>query len=130
MADPASSAPRVLVVDDDAEIRESMRELLEEEGYVTLGAANGEQALALMRADEPPQLVFLDLMMPIVDGWEVLRVRRGDDRLTAIPVVVVTAGVGGPDIDELGASLVLRKPLGLDQLIAAAARFTQRTPSA
>ena len=75
-----SKTVRVLVVDDDPSIRRMIMAALRREGYSFSEAANGKEALETMRRD-PPDIVILDLMMPIVSGWEVLRERSGDAEL-------------------------------------------------
>ena len=80
----------VLVVDDDPNIRHLIIAALKREGYRFVEAANGREALDAMRRD-PPAAVVLDLMMPIVSGWDVLRERAGDPDLVKIPVIVVSA---------------------------------------
>lgn len=86
-----SEAVRVLVVDDDAAIRRMIIAALRREGdYVLLEAANGREALDLMRG-QSPQVVVLDLMMPVMSGWDVLRERQGDASLRAIPVILISA---------------------------------------
>ena len=82
---------RVLVVDDDAAIRRMIIAALKREGeYVLLEAANGREALDAMRG-QSPQVVVLDLMMPVMSGWDVLRERQGDAMLRAIPVILISA---------------------------------------
>src|SRR4051794_433510 len=83
-------AHTVLVVDDDQDIRESLRLLLSEEGFDVHTAANGAEAVEQMEA-ETPCFVILDLMMPVMDGWEVAGRMHDDERLAEIPVCVVTA---------------------------------------
>jgi len=85
-----SNAVRVLVVDDDPSIRRMIMAALRRDGYSFSEAANGKEALEAMRGD-PPDIVILDLMMPIVSGWDVLRERSGDPDLISIPVIVVSA---------------------------------------
>jgi CheY-like chemotaxis protein len=82
----------VLVVDDDPSIRKMVIAALKRDavGYTFAEAANGRDALEVMR-DQGPDVVVLDLMMPIVSGWDVLRERAGDDDLKKIPVIVVSA---------------------------------------
>jgi DNA-binding response OmpR family regulator len=86
----------ILVVDDEAEIRELCRVNLEFEGYSVLEAADGFEAIDTVR-DEHPDLVFLDLMMPRMDGWEVLRRLKEGDDTSAIPVVLLTAKTSEAD---------------------------------
>ena len=89
-------AGRVLVVDDEREIRELCRVNLEFEGFEVLEAANGEEALRIVRSKQP-DLVFLDLMMPGMDGWDVLHVMKEDDATAHIPVILLTAKTGEAD---------------------------------
>jgi CheY-like chemotaxis protein len=103
----------VLVVDDDADIRESLQLLLEDEGYRVRTAADGKQAVAMM-ADDPPCFVILDLMMPVMDGWEVAGRMHEDARLDAIPVCVVTAT---PEWAPSDTVCVLRKPIDVHTLL-------------
>lgn len=87
---------RVLVVDDEAEIRELCRVNLEFEGFTVTEAGDGQEALDAVRRD-PPDLVFLDLMMPGTDGWQVLEAIKSDDATAHIPVIVLTAKSGEDD---------------------------------
>jgi two-component system alkaline phosphatase synthesis response regulator PhoP len=84
---------RVLVVDDEDDIRELCRVNLEFEGYEVIDASDGEAALEMAR-DESPDVIFLDLMMPKMDGWDVLRRLKEDDVTAAIPVILLTAKSG------------------------------------
>ncbi len=85
------STPEVLVVDDDADIRESLTLALELEGYEVAAARNGREAWDLLTAGEIPALVLLDLAMPVLDGGALLARIRADVRLRALPVVILTA---------------------------------------
>jgi len=110
---------RVLVVDDDASIRELLSTVLEDDGYEVVPAANGEDALAVC-ARWRPDVIVLDLMMPVMDGWTFAkRLRERDD----IPIVVLSAA---NDLDRhaksVGAREVIGKPFDLDQLIPKVAR--------
>jgi two-component system alkaline phosphatase synthesis response regulator PhoP len=87
------STGRVLVVDDEDDIRELCRVNLEFEGYEVIDAADGEAALQLARR-ERPDIIFLDLMMPKMDGWDVLRHLKEDDTTADIPVILLTAKTG------------------------------------
>src|SRR3954468_18014777 len=89
-------AGRVLVVDDEREIRELCRVNLEFEGFEVLEAANGEEALRVVQSKHP-DLVFLDLMMPGIDGWDVLHAMKEDDATADIPVILLTAKTGEAD---------------------------------
>jgi CheY-like chemotaxis protein len=113
----------VLVVDDDRDIRETMRELLEGEGWTVSVAKNGVEALERMRADRPG-LVLLDLFMPVMDGAEVCVQRNADPELSKIPVVVISAAPGlDQRLQELSITGHLEKPLRIDDLFATVARY-------
>jgi DNA-binding response OmpR family regulator len=103
--------PSLLIVDDDADIRLLLRLELSAEGHRIAEAANGRQALEAIAAD-PPDLVVLDLMMPVLDGWAVLNEL---DHATAPPIVVITAFASEGDrhvveLLEQGALDVVAKP--------------------
>ncbi|MDB4971241.1 MAG: hypothetical protein JWN44_6930 [Myxococcales bacterium] len=105
-------AHTVLVVDDDADVRESLRMILEEEGYDVRTAADGAAAVATMTR-ERPCFVVLDLMMPVMDGWEVSGWMRQEARVSSVPVCVVTATPEWAPADMT----VLRKPVDLTELL-------------
>jgi DNA-binding response OmpR family regulator len=81
---------RILCIEDEKEIIDLIRLILNRKGYEVIGASGGEEGLAKARALRP-DVVLLDLMMPDMDGWEVFHRMRSDEALTDIPVVVVTA---------------------------------------
>ncbi|MBA2519858.1 MAG: response regulator transcription factor [Chloroflexia bacterium] len=112
------SPARILVVDDDAEIRASLRRGLSIAGFTVLLAEDGAAALRQVR-DDPPDLVVLDIMMPGLDGLDVVRrLRAGDE---ALPVVLLTAKDAVPDRVaglEAGADDYLVKPFALSELVA------------
>ncbi len=81
---------RVLCIEDEPEMIDLMRLILERKGFEVLGAVGGRQGLEAVR-EHMPDLVLLDLMMPDVDGWEVYRQMKADAQLRQIPVVIVTA---------------------------------------
>ena len=105
----------VLVVDDDQDIRDSLRDLLEGEGYRVRTAADGAEAVAAMQAEQPC-FVILDLMMPVMDGWEVAGRMHDEARLATIPLCVVTAT---PEWAPSDSTCVLKKPIDLEALLAA-----------
>lgn len=86
----------ILVVDDDVEIRETMVELLRDRGYEAHGAGDGRQGLELLRSRSPWCLIFLDLMMPTMDGIAMRDELLADPALSSIPVVVVSATTDVP----------------------------------
>jgi CheY-like chemotaxis protein len=82
----------ILVVDDEAEIRQLISAVLTEEGYTVAQATNGREALAYLRAAPTlPCVILLDLMMPIMNGWEFLRARQNYPLLATIPTVAISA---------------------------------------
>jgi two-component system, chemotaxis family, chemotaxis protein CheY len=111
----------ILIVDDDADVRESIREALEAEGYRVAAASNGKEALRLLKDDNiRPDLILLDIMMPEMDGWAFRAEQRKDPELASIPVLVFTAYGSPKDVaQQLQAVGFLRKPLRLDDLLSA-----------
>jgi CheY-like chemotaxis protein len=114
----------ILVVDDDQSTRETIAELLRDHGYDVSLAANGEQALNVCRSRSNPDLILLDLQMPVMDGIEFAKRKEDDPRLSRVPVCVITAFRDSTSVPR-GTSLVLRKPLGSTELISVARRFCQ-----
>jgi two-component system, sensor histidine kinase and response regulator len=108
----------VLVVDDDADIRAFVSELLVDEGYEVRAAPNGRDALAIL-ANWRPDVILLDLMMPEMDGWAFLARQRLNLELVRIPVIVISASYnlqGGAG--RIPAADVVAKPFAIDQLLA------------
>lgn len=103
----------ILIVEDEREIREVLQQALEFEGYTTLAASNGAEAMDALDK-ETPALILLDLMMPVMDGWEFLERRKPRD--AAIPVIVVSA-VAGMGSRSAKADAFLKKPVELDTLL-------------
>ena len=107
---------RVLVIEDDEVIRESMSELLELEGFEVVTACNGREALEAVRAGPRPCAVLLDLFMPVMDGWQFLAAIEAERELADLPVTVVSAA--GDRVSGIGRRRFLRKPVSLDALVA------------
>jgi two-component system response regulator CpxR len=112
-------ATEILVVDDDKDIRETLGEILLNEGYDVEMAENGARALDIIRRGPPPSLVLLDLMMPVMSGWEFLEMAEQDQELAEIPVLVVSAMPAplAPTDSHGGVKACLHKPVKLDQLL-------------
>ena len=110
---------RILIIEDQNDIRESLAELLEEEGYTVATAANGRQALDGLARGLEPSVILLDLMMPGMDGWEFRRRQQRDPDLAGIPVVIMSAVDQGSRLAGLDAAAYVRKPLDLRRLLAA-----------
>jgi len=108
---------KVLIVDDDYSVLDAVRETLEDEGYEVSIAANGLEALKDLREGGRPCLILLDLMMPVMNGWEFRREQLSDSLLASIPTVIVTAYVG-PIPNGLGEAPKVRKPVKPEQLIS------------
>lgn len=115
----------VLVVEDDPDIRDIVQDLLEAEGYDVVPASHGKQALEFLtevRSASKPDLVILDMMMPLVDGRQVLEAMQRDPALATIPVVVISAVMREKPV---GAAAFLKKPVPLDKLFEAVRTFTE-----
>jgi CheY-like chemotaxis protein len=114
----------ILVVEDDGDLRDSVCEALEIEGFRTACAANGREALDWLQKNSPPCAILLDLMMPVMSGSELHAEIRNDPLLAPIPVIVLSA------LDEArqrgqvgGAQLYLKKPVDPEVLVSAVHRF-------
>jgi len=120
-----SSGREVLVVDDNADLVEVMAMTLEDAGYSVRSARNGQEALDAV-AERMPDLVLLDMLMPVMDGWQCareLRARYG----RRIPIVVVTAAEHArASAEQIGADDVLSKPFDLSLLLRLVARYVGR----
>lgn len=114
----------VLVVEDDADVRDAVAASLRDEGYVVAEAENGRLALEWLQSNADPCLVLLDLWMPVMTGMELREVMARDPRLSAVPLVVVSAaGDARAQAQEMGAIGFLRKPLDLHDLLATVERY-------
>jgi len=112
-----STSRHVLIVEDDLDAREALSVFLEAEGYRVLEAAHGEEALAHLRAS-PVCIVLLDLMMPIMNGWDFRAEQMKDPELAKVPVVVVTADGGSRRrARELGLTDYMTKPIDFERLL-------------
>lgn len=103
----------VLVVDDDNDLREVVAEAIAAAGYTVDEAENGQVAVEKMRA-ETPCIVLLDLMMPVMDGWEVVEIMDADPQLAKVPVCIITAQDRMPPPRNV---CLLRKPIRTDDLL-------------
>lgn len=117
-----TGAGMVMVVEDDDDIRISLKELLEDDGYRVLLAANGREALDYLEQGTKPCLIFLDLMMPVMDGWQFRREQQKNESLKKIPVAVITAA-GEAAAASVQAQKVILKPLDIDEILAAVRRY-------
>jgi CheY-like chemotaxis protein len=107
----------ILVVEDDADIRESIVEVLEDAGYRVSSAGDGRQALEVLEAaSEKPRLILLDLMMPVMNGFQFRQEQLARDELAAIPVLVITADANAK-ASSLKAAGLLQKPVKIQPLL-------------
>jgi CheY-like chemotaxis protein len=116
-------AGSVLIVEDDHDVRDSLRDVLEDAGFMVSAAGDGAEALKLLRGGLRPGVILLDLMMPRMNGYEFRAEQRRDPSLSDIPVVVLTADRAARGSTELQADDYLAKPAGADEVIAALCRF-------
>ena len=115
---------RVLVVEDNREALSGLFTLLSDAGFSVHAAENGDEALDLLDAGARPNVIVLDLMMPKVTGWDILRHLQTDVDLRQIPVVVMTA-LDPETARVIGADLVLQKPIAPGELIDAVTRLSE-----
>lgn len=114
----------ILIVEDDPDIRDTIAQILEGEGFSTVVADNGKRALEVLASTPEVQLILLDLMMPVMDGWSFRAAQREDAKIADIPVVVISAdGDLRRQAAQIGVDGYLRKPLGIDALLEIAARY-------
>jgi CheY-like chemotaxis protein len=121
----ASAPLRVLVVDDDDDLREVLREILAARGYRVATASDGREALALLRGGLSPSIILLDLRMPGMSGWQFRREQRRDPELADIPVLVLSGGSPQHVSSTLGSIDMLPKPIDLDDLTAMISRLAK-----
>jgi CheY-like chemotaxis protein len=115
----------VMVVEDDADVREAIVEALADSAYQPLPVANGKEAIDILRArPQKPCVILLDIMMPVMDGRQFRLEQRQDAELSRIPVIVLTAHANIDDVTrELGAQASVRKPLRLEALLQTIGQF-------
>jgi serine/threonine-protein kinase len=107
-------APPVLIVDDDRSIREGLKSVVESAGHQAFVAGNGREAIEMLQKIPRPALLLLDLMMPVMTGWELLSFLRRDEAFATVPVIVLSAV---PSRDELGTARVVQKPVDVGVLL-------------
>jgi CheY-like chemotaxis protein len=108
---------KLLVVEDDDDLRDIIRKVLTDANYEVETARHGRDALQILASSEPPNLILLDLMMPIMNGWAFREKQLADPRLKSIPVLIMTAANNLDDAAIEGAGLI-RKPVDLEDLLA------------
>ncbi len=125
MTSSPQSGKRILIIEDNVITREGLAVVLQREGYTVAGVGNGQEALGFLRNSPAPNLVPLDMMLPVLDGWSFLAHYKQNTALTAIPVLILTAlSVASPEWAlSLGAVGVLRKPIDVEPLLKAIQRY-------
>jgi two-component system response regulator MprA len=115
---------RVLLIEDDADVRTTLADILELEGFQVAWCEDGAAAIERLRQGERPDVILLDLMMPQMDGWQFRATQEADPALAQIPVVVLSAqgGLTADQVQRLHASSFLRKPIEVGQLVDALSR--------
>jgi CheY-like chemotaxis protein len=125
MNQPIGQAPRILVVDDDAAIREFLRDLLGSEGYEVEEAANGLEAVERVRTN-PPSAVLMDLMMPVLSGAEATSKLKSDPTTAAVPILAMSAGRNLATMaNGVPADGFVSKPFDLSRLVEVLARHAR-----
>ena len=118
-----SEDPHILVVEDDEDAREALVALLQMKGYHAVPASNGREALDYLRRAPKPDLIILDLWMPIMNGWQFREEQIKDPRLAEVPVIIVTAL---SDRTDVNANEVIIKPVDVDYLLTAVGQYCGR----
>jgi CheY-like chemotaxis protein len=118
----------VLVVEDEPAIREVMTLLFECEGFAVEAAANGQDAVDHSRR-HLPDVIVLDLMMPVMNGWEFIKFVATDARLRHVPILVMSAGYISADVKGLDGHPFLAKPFDIDALLGAVERVAPASAS-
>jgi CheY-like chemotaxis protein len=122
MAPSAVAHCPVLIVEDDVELRDMMAQLLTLEGFLATTVANGREALDYLGRGDRPDVILLDLMMPVMDGWEFRRKQQSDPALATVPVIVLSA-LDHRRAAEVDAVAFLKKPLDFDRLLELVRRY-------
>ena len=108
---------RILVVEDDERLLAAMVSLLKLVGYTALGVPNGYVALERLRGEQAPCLILLDLMMPVMDGWQFRKRQLADPKLAAVPVIVCSAHGASEEVTPLRVQHYVEKPLDVRALL-------------
>jgi signal transduction histidine kinase len=119
------ASPLILLVEDDLGIRDALQAILEGECYEVVCAGNGQDALRLLRSGSDPDLIILDLRLPVMDGWQFRAVQKSDPALADIPVLAVSAD-GSAKAAAIDAEAYFRKPLDVDSLLEGIDRVLTR----
>lgn len=125
-----SRCDSVLVVEDNRDIREAVELLLQMEGFRVYGVQNGKEAVSVLKKIPGRALVLLDMMMPVMSGWDFFKAQSGDQSINNLPVVVVSALGAASALADKGKSLpavgYIKKPIELDGLLDVVQRYCDR----
>ena len=118
-AEARRGAARLLVVEDDAALAATLCDLLREAGYDVMSARHGAEAVNILRATSPPDVILLDLMMPVMDGWEVMTALAANPEYSQKVILVSAKASDDAQLQgwELGADEYITKPFDLDALL-------------
>lgn len=122
----SNSSRTVLVVEDDEGIRDTLRIFLELEGYTAFTAKNGQDGIDVLQTIPNPCLILLDLMMPVMNGWEFIEVISKDAVRSSIPIVIVTAYAD--QASTINARGIIKKPIDLDVLSKVVKKWCEYNP--
>ncbi len=114
----------VLIVEDDGDLRDMMAQLLMLEGFHTTSVANGREALEYLHQGARPDVILLDLMMPVMDGWEFRRRQQADPAVADVPVIILSA-LDPARASGVEANAFLKKPLDFDRLLSLVRAYCQ-----
>jgi CheY-like chemotaxis protein len=121
---------QVLIVEDDPGLREALSQVLADEGYDSLSARDGLEAVNCLKKGNRPDVILLDLSMPVVNGWEFRMFQKRDSDLARIPVILITAGgYTREEVAWLEPSALLPKPIDLPSLLSVVRKFCIATPA-
>ena len=119
----SAKSDTVLVIEDDQAIRDTFVEILQNEGYSVASAGNGQEGVSYLRSHPAPRVIILDLMMPIMNGFEFRNEQAANPGWARIPTIVMSADVRAESrIGEFAPAGYLRKPIDLDELLEAVRR--------
>ena len=123
-AGPEPKERSILIVEDDADLREALSDVLRDAGYAVAMAADGREALDRLRRESRPSVILLDLTMPVMNGWQFRDEQRRDPDLSKIPVVVLSASDRlAEKLGPLGVADYVRKPIELNRLLPMLERY-------
>ena len=124
MTNPKQNRKHILIVDDSADNRLLLKVLLEGRGYTTDCTSNGEEALMLLNSSqELPQMILIDLRMPVMDGMTFRKIQREHARLKNIPVIIMSGDEDMDSVSKIANVQVMKKPLEITKVLAAVKQY-------